>query len=41
MRVIDAKIKNLTELYFDIKSDRNYLLCSDVFLEVVLDVQKQ
>ncbi len=40
-RVIDAKIKNLTELCFDVKSDRNYLLCSDVYLEVTLDVQKQ
>ena len=40
-RVIGAEIANMTELYFNVKSDRDYLLCSDVFLEVVLEVQKQ
>ncbi len=40
-RVIKAEVANMTELYFNVKSDRDYLLCSDVFLEVTLDVQKQ
>ncbi len=39
-RVIDATTKNLQYLEFKVRADPGYLLCSDVYLEVELEVQK-
>ncbi len=40
-RITEARIMDLNQLEFDVQSDPNYLLCSDVYLEVDLVVQKQ